>query len=287
MDRTVLVQDRCLGVFRSFCSRHLRFHIGLGCVPILAAMFLLAGCLVDQTVSGGVFDDANRAETLYGQGVHAFFGNDYREAADLLSEVEKLQSQDPRPYYFLALAHARLGQKDKADQYFQKAARLEWDSRSARDYNVSEALRRVQGRERLAIENYRTQARAEWLKEEKRRQEIKFGAEKEKDRQVIAQIAKPTVARAPFGASSVNPFASTAPAAPAPVAKVNAVQKTEPAKKVDDDPFAASADETEKKAADKKNDEDDPFAAPADEKKKPEAEKAQAAEDDDEDDPFK
>lgn len=241
----------------------------------LVAVFLLIGTVSVSRASGDVFAEANRTETLYGQGVHAFYGNDYQGAIDLLGEVEKLKSEDPRPYFFLGLAHGRLGQDDKAIKYLEKAAGLEWSGRAGRDYKISDTLRRIQGFERLTVEKYRAKARVESQNEEKRKQDVKFGTEKKKDREIVAKMAKPPVATAPFGASSVNPFAASGEAAASPEADAPVKKKpvAEPVKKAEeDDPFGTS-DEKKEKAEEKKPE------------PKPEPKKAEPADDDD-DDPF-
>jgi hypothetical protein len=148
----------------------------------------------------------SRSEHLYGKGVHAFFDKDYSGAIDLLTQAEQLGSEDPRPYYFLALAHSRLKHNDKANEYFKKAAQFEWEGQAARDYNVSEALRRIQGNERLNIERYRTQAKLDWQKMEKRKRDILYAKEKNNEKRILTEMAKHPVAVVPFGAQSIDPL---------------------------------------------------------------------------------
>ena len=264
------------------------------------AVFILAGYFGASPVSSDVFTDETKAEILYGKGVHAFFDGEFHEAADLLAQVENLKSEDPRPYYFLALANRRLGNMEAADKFFKTAARLEVEGRSARDFKISETLRRIQGRERLVVEEYRKEAWRNWEKEEKRRQSILFGAQKTKDEEIVAKLATPVIATAPFGAVSVNPFgatvsieqAVTAPTAKtAPEEKKTPTGKAEKVKPVDDDPFGASEDEAEpekksEKKSDGEMDDDDPFAESAETKKKEDDKKKETDDDDDDDDPF-
>ncbi|MDR0703354.1 MAG: hypothetical protein LBF88_00025 [Planctomycetaceae bacterium] len=148
----------------------------------------------------------SRAENLYGKGVHAFFDKDYSGAIDLLTQAEQLGSEDPRPYYFLALAHSRLKHNDHADDYFKKAAQFEWEGQSVRDYNISDALRRIQGNERLNIERYRTQAKLDWQNAEKRKREILYAKEKADEKRILTKMAKHPVAVVPFGAQSIDPL---------------------------------------------------------------------------------
>ena len=276
-------------------------------ISVLTLVLVLIGGMSAQA-SGNVFAVENEAEALYGRGVHAFFSDDYQETVHLLAEVEKLGSQDPRPYFFIALAQRRLGKNEEAEKNFKKAARLEWEGRAARDYKVSEALRRIQGNERLFVEKYRTQARLEWQKTEKRRQEILFGERKARDREIMATLAKPVVGTAPFGANSVNPFGTISPVEKAVSEAAQATKETEePATEVepkvsttktdkaeDDDPFGMSEDKEAKEDKKEKtespmteDEEDDPFADSDDTKKAEEKKEEKKADDDeDEDDPF-
>lgn len=171
---------------------------------------LFAGCnvvsLFAETASVDTLFKVSRAENLYGKGVHAFFDKNYSGAIDLLTQTEQLGSEDPRPYYFLALAHSRLKHNDKADEYFKKAAQFEWEGQAVRDYNVSEALRRIQGNERLHIERYRTQAKLDWQKSEKRRREMLYAKENANEKRILSEIAGHPVVLAPFGAQSIDPL---------------------------------------------------------------------------------
>lgn len=180
------------------------------CCLATLCFVLFAGCnvvsLFAETASVDTLFKVSRAENLYGKGVHAFFDKNYSGAIDLLAQAEQLGSEDPRPYYFLALAHSRLKHNDKADEYFKKAAQFEWEGQAVRDYNVSEALRRIQGNERLHIERYRTQAKLDWQKSEKRRREMLYAKENANEKRILSEIAGHPVVVAPFGAQSIDPL---------------------------------------------------------------------------------
>jgi tetratricopeptide (TPR) repeat protein len=153
------------------------------------------------------WSDVNRSENLYGKGVHAFFDKNYSETINLLTQVEQLGSEDPRPYYFLALAHSRLKHNDKAAGYFKKAAQFEWEGQAVRDYNVSEALRRIQGKERLNVERYRVQAKLNWQNAEKRKRDILYTREKNNEKRILTNMAtQHPVVVVPFGAQSIDPL---------------------------------------------------------------------------------
>ncbi|MDR0871127.1 MAG: hypothetical protein LBN39_10090 [Planctomycetaceae bacterium] len=157
------------------------------------------------------FAEQNLAEELYGRGVHAFFDSNYKGSIELLSKAEQLGSTDPRAYFYLALSGLRLNKRGDADAYFKKAAQLEQEGKSARDYNVSAAISRIQGVERLLVERYRRQAKQNWENTEKKRKELMYAAEKAKDEAIVKSVGKAPVATAPFGARSIDPFAKPEP----------------------------------------------------------------------------
>ena len=231
-------------------------------VSFLVAVTVCCTVLCVGRLSAGIFDKQNEAERLYGSGVHAFFDGDFQEAVKLLAKVEELGSEDPRPYFFLGLAQRRLKLDDEADETFKKAAKFEWEGRSAADYKVSDALRRIQGKERLHIEKFRQQAKLDWEKTDDLRQQIRYGQEKDKDRSILAQLATPSelprpkqqpfVGAAPFGARSVDPFRDPDGTDDdkliladdvAPTVRPTVSPPTKPATEDDDDLFGTSGDE--------------------------------------------
>jgi len=129
----------------------------------------------------------DESDFIYGRGVHAFFDRDYEGAVTILLRAKEIGSIDPRPFYFLGLAHLRQGKIEEADQYFEKAAQLEFSGRAARDYGVSEALRRIQGEERLRIEGIRAEERANAQQREQQFLEARFGREGVADREMLRQ----------------------------------------------------------------------------------------------------
>jgi len=135
------------------------FGVLLGSAPLTANPFLIT----------------EESDYIYGQGVHAFFDNNYEKAITILSRAEAINTEDPRPYYFLGLAYLRQQQTEKADEYFTKAAELEYSGRALRDYAVSESLRRIQGEERLRLQNIRNDERAKARIREQRIREARYG----------------------------------------------------------------------------------------------------------------
>ena len=155
--------------------------------------FKLLSFLVFCSFLGGTvfaadfFVDAEESDTIYGNGVHAFFDSDYEEAVNILSKAEEIKNNDPRSYYFLGLAYLRQKKTEQADQYFKKAAQMEYSGRSLRDYAISESLRRIQGEERLRIEKIRTEERTNARIREQRTQEIRYGQENAAARDALRQ----------------------------------------------------------------------------------------------------
>jgi hypothetical protein len=99
------------------------------------------------------------ADQFYGSGVHRYFSGDLRNAhADFTSAIQA-GSQDPRPYYFRGLAYLRMGRQYEATADFRKAADLESNDING-SFQVSKALERIQGQQRLQLERLRVQARA-------------------------------------------------------------------------------------------------------------------------------
>ncbi len=226
---------------------------------------LLALC---PAVSPG---DDGIADHLYGKGVHAYFEGDFLEAHKLLTESLAAGSQDPRAYYFRGLAYSKLGRDEEAEQDFSKGAALE-SSDIDRLYNISKALERVQGVDRMKIEKHRTKARlaayqkAEQLRraryEEWRREESRVLEQQSKSAPVPAGKGLPVAPDVSFGepparepaAKPAGPGSPTPPSEPAaaPATATEAdMAPAAPDAAGGVDPFAPSP-VTEKKPAAKK-----------------------------------
>lgn len=95
---------------------------------------------------------------LYDQGVNAFFAGSACRADALLSEALTFNSQDPRAYYFRALSLLRQGRIDEARGDMLVGATVE--AQHPQRYAVGTALERVQGPDRLLLEQFRREARA-------------------------------------------------------------------------------------------------------------------------------
>ncbi|MCO6454160.1 MAG: dienelactone hydrolase family protein [Pirellulaceae bacterium] len=87
----------------------------------------------------------------YADAYHAFFRAEYRPAVSLLDEANGLHGNDPRFFYLRGLARLRLGQSQPATDDFRAGGERE----RQRPYGVFQALERIQGHERMRIEQYR------------------------------------------------------------------------------------------------------------------------------------
>jgi hypothetical protein len=103
--------------------------------------------------------DSREASRLYSQGVHAYFAGRSTDAESYLSSALALETQDPRMYYFRALSLMRLGRVDEARGDIMIGASLE--ATQPNRFPIGAALERVQGSNRLLLEKYRRQGRAD------------------------------------------------------------------------------------------------------------------------------
>ena len=100
-------------------------------------------------------DPAVRA--VYGDGVHSFYAGDFQQSHSYLSQVIDLGTDDPRVYYFRGLSALQLGKRNAADADFKKGAGFEAERGNMRA--VSRAIERIQGPDRLLLEQCRATAR--------------------------------------------------------------------------------------------------------------------------------
>ena len=181
---------------------------------------LFGAALVANTLAA---DD--ESDAIYGKGVHAFFDGNYEGTITVLSQAEKIKSVDPRPFYFLGLAYLRQEKFEQADRWFEKAAQLEYSGRAARDYAVSESLRRIQGAERMRIESIRTEEQTNARIRELQLQEARYGKENAANRaETVRQLTPPdqqkmdrvllqnmvvNISENAFGVRAMNPISTT------------------------------------------------------------------------------
>jgi hypothetical protein len=219
-------------------------------VALIAAGVLLLG------VSSPRADEAVM-DQLYGNGVHSYFGGDYSRAYDALSTTIRGGSRDPRAYYFRALAELRLGREPDATADFAKGAALEAGDANGR-YSVSQALERIQGSSRAALEQYRENARAVAMQRDVQNRQSVFEQQRSTEGQLLRRAVPP---------AELTP----APTPDRVVAKKPAAEANGPAAAqagVDADPFKVGAAKpadsaVEKGAVEKPIEGSDPFGGDA------------------------
>lgn len=219
--------------------------------PLMTWGFVFALCLP-------AFGQDDALNELYGNGVHAYNGGDYREAYQQLTQAIENNSGDPRVYYYRGLSYLKLGRPQEADADFATAARLEM-SDIDRFYNVSKALERVQGRARVQIERHRSSARLAAYHERERARYERYERIRRNEPNVLLQPKGDKAADdAPEAEMAEGEAESEGP--PAPEEEMTE-EKEKPASADDKDPFAEKempADEESKKKP--SDEEKDPFA---------------------------
>ena len=113
-------------------------------------------------------------ETLYARGVSLFFNDRYDEAEACFRKGIELSPDNPANYYFLGVAQLRLGRAEEAGESFAKGAEAELTPRG-RLVDVPGHLLRIQGDERLLIEQIRRRAALEYQEKTRRFNEALFG----------------------------------------------------------------------------------------------------------------
>lgn len=180
---------------------------------------------------------------LYGRGVHKFFAGDYVAAFEDFNTAIQNGSDDPRCYYFRGLSYLNLGREDEARVDFEKGAQLETGS-PGKFFNVSRALERIQGRPRLLIEEYRTQARLSAMVEMEKQRRARYEQLRREEARVLDRAPPPVgIPEATPPAAVPQPAtpaeAPAAPPAAQPAPAEAAVPPTpQPAPAEAHDPFA-------------------------------------------------
>ena len=152
---SVQIASAVLGDVTRRKKRLLVLHAVLGA----AALLVIA--------SGGLAAESTGA--IYGKGVHAYFAGDLDQALEYLGATVDEGTTDPRCWYFRGLTLLRLGREDEARKDFEKGAKCELAA-TYQVYRVGKALERVQGHDRLILEEHRSKARlAAYEKDEKAR----------------------------------------------------------------------------------------------------------------------
>lgn len=156
-------------------------------------------------------NSSRRAKTLYAmysEARSAYFRGDLARSQRILDEVVKQGSQDPRVYYFRGLTLQGLGRTDEAETDFDRAVDLEVAPGSRID--VDRALERVQGQARQTLEARRAT-----------KLDIVRAEQRQRRRELIAEIAKRQGTGGGLIATSVLPRTSTTQPSGTPVTGTN------------------------------------------------------------------
>jgi len=177
-------------------------------------LLVIAGGLVLCSVSPAQDDILAH---FYGKAVHRYFARDYAGAFEYLNKAIENGSDDPRCYYFRGLTYLNLGREEEARDDFQQGANLEMQD-TTKIFSVSKALERIQGRNRMMIEEYREDARLQAMVEAEKVRRARYEALKREEARVLDQ-STPAVGLPEAGATApALPAAPTAPATPSPEA---------------------------------------------------------------------
>src|SRR4051812_19687427 len=96
-------------------------------------------------------------EELYGRGVHAYFSGNQTEAFNSLDAAIRSGCRDPRAFYYRGLVLNHFGRPVEAADDFRKGAELEM--LGGEPYPVGRSLERIQGTDRMLLEDHRRVAR--------------------------------------------------------------------------------------------------------------------------------
>ena len=151
----------------------------------------------------------------YGNGVHAYFGGDFQCSYDALSSVIEAGGTDPRAHYFRGLAAPKLGRIDEAEADFEQGASLEAAGRgSVGSRMIGRALERVQGCDRLKLEQYRGRARVAALQRDRAATQRRYSDIYESEADVLRsrrperiKTAEPLATPRPMAAEADEPAA--------------------------------------------------------------------------------
>lgn len=208
---------------------------------VLALAMLIAASAMSRA-------DEAATEKLYGEGVHAYFANDFEAALKQFDASIAAGNRDPRCYYFRGLANWRLGNADATKADFAAGAKIEAHNPEMTT-TINRSMQRVQGSTRLAIEKYRADAQLTALAERKAREAARYGAarvsaiEQLKKQADATKAAAELLPDAPAASEAAEP-ADAKPATPDPFADESAADAPAEEMPADQTP-AADAPEVE------------------------------------------
>jgi tetratricopeptide (TPR) repeat protein len=135
-------------------------------------MACAVGCATSLLAATPASADTPLSREFTGTGMHAYHAGEYQRSIDDLTAAIEAGSQDPRSYYFRALALLQQGREDEAVADMQEGALLE--SSGPGSIVVGRSLERIQGRPRLTLEQYRRRALIEQQARDQRRIEQRY-----------------------------------------------------------------------------------------------------------------
>ena len=148
------------------------------------SVFIIAAALVALgafSAAGSLSAQGESPEALYARGVYLFFNGRYDEAEDFFRRGTSDSPDNPVNFYFLGVIQLRLGQTEAAEESFTKGAQAELTPHG-RLVDVPGHLLRIQGNERLLIEQIRREVALAHQEEERRYNEALFGDEVQQQR---------------------------------------------------------------------------------------------------------
>jgi len=149
---------------------------------LISAIASLLGCWL-STASISLAHDWNAAGMYYGRGVHAYFSGRDDEAERYMTQAIESNPNDPRPYYFRAMSRLRQGRQSDARQDMEAGAAIE--AQAPQRWGVGVALQRVQGRDRLVLEDYRRRARLDEAGRQDQRNRARYEQNKSREPEVL------------------------------------------------------------------------------------------------------
>lgn len=134
-------------------------------------------------------ETAGDAGAFYSRGSNLFFSDDYAAAAEQFDGAMALSPDNPVYFYYRGLCDLRQGDSDSASGWFFLAAEKE-QTPAGRLIDVGANLRRIQGSDRMMIEEIRRQARKAWEEEETRRQIALYGETLDRQKEILSRQQK-------------------------------------------------------------------------------------------------
>ncbi|MEM7312237.1 MAG: hypothetical protein AAF497_03700 [Planctomycetota bacterium] len=141
---------------------------------------------------------------IYGQGVHSYYRGNTAEATQNFTTAIDMGMNDPRPYYFRAIANLQSGGSWSAESDIRQGATLEVNGSGS--YNIGRTLERIQGPARLRFEAMRRKALLQATRDRAAMQRLNMEMKDQKD--LMAPPATPDIV--PPAGDDTNPFTDDA-----------------------------------------------------------------------------